>query len=102
MRKLLICIATVAATSLATSANAFPNVGAANAAVRSASPSGAVERVHYRNWRHTHRRIYRRGRYYGGGYGYRTAPGIYFSFGQSRRYRDYDYDDYRDYDRGYW
>ena len=99
MRKILVCMATIAAASFATSANAVPNLGAKKEALQAASSSSGVERVHYRNWRHSHRRNYWRGRHYG--YGYRRGPSIYLNFGGSR-YRDRGYGNYGGYDRGYW
>ena len=87
-----------AALTLATTANAIPSVGA-NKVLQNAASTGEVDRVHYRNWRHSHRRTYRRGRAYG--YGYRQGPSIYLNFGGSR-YRNRGYGNYDGYDRGYW
>ncbi len=92
-----------AALTLATTANAVPSIGANKDTLQNAASSGAVERVHYRKWRHSHRRKFRHGHYYRD-YGYRRGPSIYLNFGGSRyghrRHRQY-YGDYYG-DRGYW
>lgn len=66
----------------ATPASAVP----APSADKIAAPQSAVQKVHWRGYRHCHRRYgYRRchgPRVYGGWYG----PGLYFNFGHNRRH----------------